>query len=82
MISPAAARWANPAGGDYHAMHPALWGDFTWRITGKNTNGEPTLAGGWQNNRGAAAHQDVHFVENIFKELDAPAEWFLDANQK
>jgi len=74
-----AARWANPVGGYYHAMHPAFWGDFTWRITGKNTNGEPTLEGGWQNNRGAAAHQDVRFVENIFEELDVPGEWFLDA---
>jgi hypothetical protein len=74
-----AACWANPVGGYYHAMHPAFWGDFTWRITGKNTNGEPTLEGGWQNNRGAAAHRDVRFVENIFEELDAPGEWFLDA---
>jgi hypothetical protein len=73
-----AVRWANPTGGYYHAMHPAFWGDFTWRITGKNTNGEPTLEGGWQNNRGAAAHRDVRFVENIFEELDAPGEWFLN----
>lgn len=73
-----AARWANPVGGYYHAMHPAFWGDFTWRITGKNTNGEPTLEGGWQNNRGAAAHRDVRFVEDIFEELDAPGEWFLN----
>jgi hypothetical protein len=74
-----AARWANPVGGYYHAMHPALWGDFTWRITGKNTNGEPTLEGGWQNNRGAAAHRQIRFVENLFEELDAPGEWFLDS---
>ena len=32
-------------------------GAFHWRITGKNMNGEPTLEGGWQNNRGAAAHR-------------------------
>ncbi|HEY4984705.1 MAG TPA: right-handed parallel beta-helix repeat-containing protein, partial [Verrucomicrobiae bacterium] len=74
-----AARWADPTGGYYHAMHPALWGDFTWRITGKNTNGEPTLEGGWQNNRGAAAHWQLRFVENLFEELDAPGEWFLDS---
>ncbi len=73
-----AARWAGPTGGYYHAMHPAFWGDFTWRITGKNPNGEPTLKGGWQNNRGAAAHRDVRFVESIFEELDAPGEWFLN----
>ena len=80
-ISPErAARWANPVGGFFHAMHPALWGDFTWRITGKDTNNDVKLEGGWQNNRGAAAHEKIRFVENIFEELDAPGEWFLDAN--
>ena len=74
-----AARWSNPAGGYYHAMHPALWGDFTWRITGKDTNNQVKLEGGWQNNRGAAAHRQIRFVENIFEELDAPGEWFLNA---
>ena len=74
-----AARWADPVGGYYHAMHPAFWGDFTWRITGKDAKGEPTLEGGWQNNRGAAAHDKVRFVENLFEELDAPGEWFLNA---
>lgn len=73
------ARWSDPSGGYYHAMHPALWGDFTWRITGKDTHGEVILEGGWQNNRGTAAHRDIRFVENIFEELDAPGEWFLNS---
>ena len=74
-----AARWADPVGGYYHAMHPAFWGDFTWRITGKDAQGKIQLEGGWQNNRGAAAHEQVRFVENIFEELDAPGEWFLNS---
>ena len=73
-----AARWADPAGGYFHAMHPAMWGGFTWRITGKDAKGEITKEGGWQNNRGGAAHPEVRFVENIFEELDAPGEWFLN----
>jgi hypothetical protein len=78
-ISPErAARWADPAGGYFHAMHPALWGDFTWRITGKDAKGEVAKEGGWQNNRGGAVHQKIRFVENIFEELDAPGEWFLN----
>jgi hypothetical protein len=80
VISPErAARWVNPTGGYFHAMHPALWGDFTWRITGKGTNNQVKLEGGWQNNRGAAAHERIRFVENIFEELDAPGEWFLNS---
>lgn len=72
-------RWADPAGGYFHAMHPSLWGDFTWRITGTDAQGGVTMEGGWQNNRGAAAHPTIRFVENILEELDAPGEWFLDA---
>ena len=74
-----AARWVDPAGGYFHAMHPARWGDFTWRIIGKDTNNQVKLEGGWQNNRGAAAHPQLRFVENIFEELDAPGEWFLNS---
>ena len=73
------ARWTDPVGGYFHAMHPALWGDFTWRITGKDAQGGVTIEGGWQNNRGGAVHQKIRFVENIFEELDAPGEWFLEA---
>jgi hypothetical protein len=73
-----AASWADPAGGYFHAMHPSLWGDFTWRITGTDAGGKVTLEGGWQNNRGAAAHRQIRFVENIFEELDSPGEWFLN----
>ena len=75
-----AARWADPGGRRryFHAMHPAMWGGFTWRITGKKANGEITKEGGWQNNRGGAVHPTIRFVEKIFEELDAPGEWFLD----
>ncbi len=72
------ARWANPVGGYFHAMHSSLWGDFTWRITGKDPNGELTMEGGWQNNRPGPPHKSIRYVENIFEELDAPGEWFLD----
>ena len=78
-IKKRSAQWANPAGGYLHAMHPALWGDFTWMITGTDTNGNLTRTGGWQNNRGGGINQGIQFVENIFEELDAPGEWFLNA---
>jgi len=72
------AQWADPTGGYFHAMHPSLWGDFTWRITGKNAQGGVTMEGGWQNNRPAGPHRTIRFVENIFEELDSPGEWFLN----
>ena len=78
-ISPErAVHWSDPTGGYFHAMHPALWGDFTWRLS-RSPQGELLQEGGWQNNRGGAVHKKIRFVENIFEELDAPGEWFLNA---
>ncbi len=72
------ARWADPAGGYIHAMHPALWGDFTWRITGKDAAGR-TDEGRWVAKQpGRRDAPEIRFVENIFEELDAPGEWFLN----
>ncbi len=81
-ISPArAARWKDPAGGYFHAMHGAHWGDMHYLITGKDTNGNPQYEGGWQNNRKSSPHGQHRFVENIFEELDAPGEWFFDRKE-
>jgi hypothetical protein len=72
------ARWADPAGGFIHAMHAELWGGFDYLITGKNAAGDLTYVGGWQNNRPSPMHPKFRMVENIFEELDAPGEWFLN----
>lgn len=89
-ISPArTAQWADPTGGFVHVMHRSSWGDFSYVITGKTPDGKVTYEGGWQNNRPANAqtqftetipnvHPEQRFVENIFEELDAPNEWFLN----
>ena len=73
-----AAGWANPEGGYIHAMHSHMWGDFHYRITGKDDHGDVTYEGGWQNNRRMGMHKTYRFVENIFEELDAPGEWYCD----
>ncbi|MDR0540732.1 MAG: PDZ domain-containing protein [Dysgonamonadaceae bacterium] len=73
--------WKNPAGGYLHAMHGSDWGDFHYRITGKDEKGNLTMEGGWQNNRPSGLSAANRMVENIFEELDAPGEWFYDAAQ-
>lgn len=73
-----AARWQDPAGGFIHAMHRSLWGDFHYAITGKKADGNVSYEGGWQNNRRLGMHDRYRFVENVFEELDAPGEWFLN----
>lgn len=71
-------RWKNPVGAIVHAMHRAHWGDFHYLVTGVDENSNPQLEGGWQNNRRMGMHGSHRFVENVFEELDAPGEWYLD----
>lgn len=73
--------WKNPAGGFLHTMHARDWGDFHYRITGKDKQGKLQLEGGHQNNRKSGLHPDNRMVENIFEELDAPGEWFYDSSE-
>jgi hypothetical protein len=74
-------KWKNPAGGFLHAMHMSDWGDFHYRITGKDEKGELKMDGGWQNNRPYGLSPDNRMVENIFEELDAPGEWFFNVEK-
>ncbi len=74
--------WKNPEGGFLHAMHRDDWGDFHYRITGKDNDGNLKLEGGHQNNRPMGIHKDNRMVENIFEELDAPGEWYFDKTSK
>ncbi|CAH0182011.1 PDZ domain-containing protein [Chryseobacterium sp. Bi04] len=71
-------QWKNPTGGYVHGLHAGEWGGFHYQITGTDEKGELKLEGGWQNNRPSALHKQFRFVENIFEELNAPGEWFLD----
>ncbi|QEC52771.1 parallel beta helix pectate lyase-like protein [Anseongella ginsenosidimutans] len=74
--------WKNPAGGYVHALHSGRWGGFHYRILGKDAQGELRLEGGWQNNRPSEMHPEYRYAENIFEELDAPGEWYLDRENK
>jgi len=72
------AKWKQPEGGYVHAMHESLWGDMHWLIKGKDKNNTLLMEGGWQNNRPSKMHPVFRMVENIFEELDAPGEWYLN----
>lgn len=75
------ATWKHPQGGIVHALHRAEWGGYHYIITGVDSTGNAVLEGGWQNNRQMGLHAQHRFVENIREELDAPREWFFDAEQ-
>jgi len=74
-------RWSNPAGGFVHALHANEWGDFHYIIKGVKPDGTLDLEGGWQNNRLMGMHDSIRFVENVFEELNAPGEWYMDHSQ-
>lgn len=74
--------WSNPKGAIVHAMHSGEWGGFHYVSTGVDENGELILSGGHQNNRPSKMHAKYRLVENVFEELDAPGEWFLDKENK
>jgi hypothetical protein len=72
------AKWKDPRGGFVHAMHEHMWGDLHYSITGKQADGKVLYGGEWQDHPQLGMHESYRFVENIFEELDAPGEWFLD----
>lgn len=74
-------RWKDPVGGLVHGLSSHRWGSLHWRITGVGREGRLRLAGGDQINRDSSLHPKNRFVENIFEELDAPGEWFLDTGR-
>ena len=76
------ATWSNPVGGFVHALHQSRWGDMHYQITGVNNDKSLELDGGYQNNRRSPMHVNYRFIENIFEELDAPGEWYLDKQSK
>jgi hypothetical protein len=70
--------WKNPVGGFVHGLSSHRWGSLHYRIVDADDNGELKLEGGDQINRKSSLHKEHRFVENIFEELDAPGEWYLD----
>ncbi|MCY3021316.1 MAG: PDZ domain-containing protein [Planctomycetota bacterium] len=77
------ATWKHPAGAILHAMHKRHWGSLHYRVTGVEKNGRLALEGGWQvaGPVKAEPHPAERFIENVFEELDAPGEWYLNREQ-
>lgn len=73
--------WKNPKGGFIHVLHTGEWGGMHYIIEGKEGD-ELKYTGGFQNNRPSAMHPKFRYVENIFEELDAPGEWYLDNQEQ
>lgn len=71
--------WKRPETGVVHAFHCRHWGNWQFRLSGRDNDKRQLLFayGGWQEARGCN-YGSEWYVENIFEELDAPGEWYLD----
>ena len=78
-------KWLNPRTGIVHCFHNKNWGNMQYRIRDVDF-GERRInfgEGGWQCQRRVGpgkgrGSSSPYYIENIFEELDAPHEWFLD----
>ncbi|MBE9462311.1 right-handed parallel beta-helix repeat-containing protein [Dyadobacter subterraneus] len=70
--------WGNPFGGYVHALDENKKGSLHYKITGVDDTDNVELDGGWQFNKPVHPDKSIHFVENIFAELDKPGEWYFD----
>lgn len=71
--------YKHPQGAYIHRMHSGLWGSYDFVIDTVDSNGIPTLTGGYQMNRNNYGyHPRFGFIENVIEELNAPGEWFYD----
>src|SRR5439155_2980188 len=69
-----------------HIYQAAYWGNLQWKIKGIDfaTNsiwfgdGGQQIGAKWSKNPSVLNQKSRFFIENIFEELDAPGEWFLD----
>jgi Right handed beta helix region len=79
-------RWARPQDAEIHIFQQAYWGNLQWQLNGIDLkthsiwfgNGGQQIGAKWDKNPARVGPRSRYFIENVFEELDAPAEWFLD----
>src|SRR5437016_3538059 len=79
-------KWSNLQDAEIHIYQAAYWGNLQWKIKGIDfaTNsiwfgdGGQQIGAKWSKNPSVLNQKSRFFIENIFEELDAPGEWFLD----
>lgn len=81
-----AKRWARPEEAVIHIFQGWEWGNLQWRLKAIDYDGRAIWFGDGGFQMGAKYFEDPakieqesrFFIENVFEELDAPGEWYLD----
>jgi hypothetical protein len=78
--------WSHPEEAVINIFQEAYWGNLMWQIKGIDRNsstiwfgdGGQQLGAKWNANPAVVGSKSRFFVDNVFEELDAPGEWYLD----
>jgi hypothetical protein len=79
-------RWARPEDAVIHVFQAWDWGSLQWRLKGIDYqtraiwfgDGGFQLGAKWFEDPAKVDEDSRFFIENVFEELDAPGEWYLD----
>jgi len=79
-------KWSNLQDAEIHIFQAAYWGNLQWKIKGidfaSNSiwfgEGGQQMGAKWSSNPGVLNQKSLFFIDNVWEELDAPGEWFLD----
>lgn len=79
-------QWSNLQDAEINIFQAAYWGNLQWKIKAVDfaTNiiwfgeGGQQIGAKWSKNPAVLNERSRFFIENVFEELDAPREWFLD----
>src|SRR6202050_4806141 len=78
--------WRHPEEAEIHIFQQAYWGNLHGELKGldraSNTiwfgHGGQQIGAKWDRNPAVIGNKSRFFIDNVFEELDAPGEWFLD----
>jgi len=82
-------KWSRPAEAVIHIFHYAYWGNLQWRLKHVDRDKQEIWFGEGGQQMGAKwavvgskiGPKSRFYIENVFEELDAPLEWYLDKQQ-
>ncbi len=82
-------QWARPDEAVIHIHQSHHWGNMQWRIkhidsAGRRVwfgTGGQQMGAKWCNDPCVVDQRSPYFIENVFEELDAPGEWYLDTRE-
>jgi len=80
-------RWARPGEAVIHIFQAFDWGNLQWRLKSIDydtraiwfAEGGFQMGAKWDSDPARVGKGSRFFIENVFEELDAPGEWYLDA---